>query len=109
MALIDETQEDMRKIVPKHDHGLVKEDLGRKEGLRREIKRATDDIIGKMKELAHSLNLAVCDSEHDEALRREVGEMERRLSELLNECDTKIQHLSDLDVKWTEFSRDAIQ
>ena len=48
-------------------------------------------------------------SEHDEALRREVGEMERRLSELLNECDTKIQHLSDLDVKWTEFSRDAIQ
>ena len=38
-------------------------------------------------------------SEHDEALRREVGEMERRLSELLNECDTKIQHLSDLDVK----------
>ena len=66
MALIDEAEEDMRKIVPRHDHGLVREDLGRKEGLRREIKRATDDIIGKMKELAHSLNVAVCDRDHSQ-------------------------------------------
>ena len=105
IKLIDETEEEMEKIIPKHDHGLVQKDLGRKESLKKEIKRATDDIIDKMKELAKTLNVAVGNDEQDEALRREVAEMERRLSELLNECDTKIQHLSDLNIKWTEFNK----
>ena len=105
VRLIDETEEEMKKIIPKHDHGLVQKDLGRKESLKKEIKRATDDIIDKMKELAKALNVAVGNDEQDEALRREVAEMERRLSELLNECDTKIQHLSDLNIKWTEFNK----
>ena len=105
MRLIDETEEEMQKIIPKHDHGLVQKDLGRKESLKRKIKRATDDIIDKMRELAKTLNVAVGSDEQDEALRREVADMEKRLSELLNECDTKIQHLSDLNIKWTEFNQ----
>ena len=31
--------------------------------------------------------------------------MEQRLSELLDECDTKIQNLTDLNIKWTEFNK----
>ena len=105
IRLIDETEVEMKKIIPKHDHGLVQKDLNRKESLKKDIKRATDDIIDKMKELAKTLNVAVGNDEQDEALRREVAEMEQRLSELLNECDTKIQNLSDLNIKWTEFNR----
>ena len=74
VRLIDETEEEMKKIIPKQDHGLVQKDLERKESLRKEIKRATDDIIDKMKALAETLNIVVGDDDQDAALRKEVRE-----------------------------------
>ena len=72
LALLDESEVELKKIIPKHSQVMVQEDLKTKQSLKNEIKKATDDIMVRMKELADTLN-SVADTEQQAALNDEVG------------------------------------
>ena len=38
-----------------------------------------------------------------------MAELEARLNQLLSQCDDKIKHLEDLNIKWTNFSRNLAE
>ena len=38
-----------------------------------------------------------------------MAELEARLNQLLSQCDEKIKHLEDLDIKWTNFNRNLAE
>eukprot|EP00095_Tigriopus_kingsejongensis_P001452 maker-scaffold207_size258870-snap-gene-1.17 protein:Tk01452 transcript:maker-scaffold207_size258870-snap-gene-1.17-mRNA-1 annotation:"PREDICTED: nesprin-1-like" len=104
LRLIDDSEFELNKAVPQHDHKEVKLQLRVKKNLKEEIGKATEDILGKMRELADALSTAA-NPEQQSALSDEMNAMEQKLRDLLEECDEKIQHLGELDVKWTEFHK----
>ncbi len=55
VKLLDDAEKELRKLVPKHDHKKVQSDLKINKEMRDDIKRATDDMMGKMRELSETL------------------------------------------------------
>ena len=55
VKLLDDAEKELQKLVPKHDHKKVQSDLKINKEMRDDIKRATDDLMGKMRELSETL------------------------------------------------------
>jgi len=51
IKLLDDAEVELHKIVAKHNHKAIQSDLKIKKDIRDDIKRATDDLMVKMKEL----------------------------------------------------------
>ena len=69
--LIEEAETELSKIIPKKSHQEIKDDLASKQHLRDEVKKATEDILVKMKELSETL-AAVASAEQQQSLSNEV-------------------------------------
>jgi nesprin-1 len=95
VKLLDDAEKELRKLVPKHDHKKVQSDLKINKEMRDDIKRVTDDLMGKMRELSETL-ASVASQEQQDAFSKEMSELEARLNELLTQCDDRIKHLGIL-------------
>jgi hypothetical protein len=72
LHLIEEAEEELHKIIPKRSHKDVKDDLAAKQHIREEVKKATEDILLKMKELSDTLaNIATADQQ--DSFNKEVS------------------------------------
>ncbi len=71
LRLLDETEQELERVVPRKNQADVQADLRAKQDTRTELKRATDDILSKMKELVDTLN-SVAGKEQQAALESEV-------------------------------------
>lgn len=76
MALLDETESDLTKAMTKPSQVQVQKELKSKEELKTELKKATDDILKKMRELTDALNNVCSESEQD-ALEKEVSHVQK--------------------------------
>lgn len=75
IKLIDEAETELHKLIPSHSHHQVKESLVAKQQMREEVKRATEDVLTKMKELSETLQ-TVAASEHQDNLGKEVSKFD---------------------------------
>jgi nesprin-1 len=71
LNLIDETEIEMKRVIPIRTHVEVRQELKSKANMRDELRKATDEVLGKMKELAETLN-SVSSEEQQAALEKEV-------------------------------------
>ena len=72
LHLIEEAEEELHKIIPKRSQKDVKDDLAAKQHIREEVKKATEDILLKMKELSDTLaNIATADQQ--DSFNKEVS------------------------------------
>jgi len=71
LKLIEEAEVELHKIIPKKSHQEIKDDLANKQHLRDEVKKATEDILVKMKELSETL-ASVASAEQQQSLSNEV-------------------------------------
>ena len=108
MKLLSEAENEIQKIVPKHNHKDIQKDLKINKEMRDDIKRATDDLMTKMKELSETL-ATVASREQQDEFAKEIEELEARLNELLSACDEKIKRLEDLNIKWTNFNKNLAE
>ena len=104
IKLLEDAEVELQKIVPKHNHKAIQSDLKINKDMRDDIKRATDDLMVKMKELSETL-ATVASKEQQEEFAKEMAELEARLNDLLSACDDKIKRLEDLNIKWTNFNK----
>ena len=102
--LLEDAEAELVKIVPKHSHKKIQSDLKVNKEMRDDIKRATDDLMVKMRELSETL-ATVASKEQQEEFAKEMAELEARLNELLASCDEKIKTLESLNVQWINFNR----
>ncbi len=70
-GLMDETEAELARVMPRRTQADVREDLERKKAVKNELRKATDEVLGKMKELADTLN-SVSSEEHQAELENEV-------------------------------------
>ena len=75
VKLLDDAEKELQKIVPKHNHKLIQSDLKINKEMRDDIKRATDDLMGKMKELSETL-ASVASQEQQQEFAKEMAELE---------------------------------
>ena len=108
MKLLGDAETEIQKIVPKHNHKDIQKDLKINKEMRDDIKRATDDLMTKMKELSETL-ATVASKEQQDEFAKEIEELEARLNELLSACDEKIKRLEDLNIKWTNFNKNLAE
>ena len=71
LKLIDEAETELEKIIPKKNHREIKDDLANKQHLRDEVKKATEEILVKMKELSETL-ASVATAEQQDSFSKEV-------------------------------------
>ena len=71
LKLIEEAEVELHKIIPKKSHQEIKDDLANKQHLRDEVKKATEDILVKMKELSETL-VNVASADQQQSLSNEV-------------------------------------
>ena len=84
MQLIDETETELNKVIPKTSHAAIQTELKTKQQLRAELEAATGDILAKMRELADTLN-SVAGDEQQAALESEVkNELIYSFEDILN-------------------------
>ena len=102
--LLQEAEIELFKVVPKHSHKMIQNDLKTQKEMRDDIKRATDDMMVKMKELSETLATVASKDQQDE-FAKEMAELEARLNELLASCDEKIKTLESLNIQWINFNR----
>ena len=102
--LLEDAETELFKIVPKHSHKKIQTDLKVNKEMRDDIKRATDDLMVKMKELSETL-AAVASKEQQDEFAKEMAELAARLNELLVSCDEKIKTLEGLNIQWINFNR----
>ncbi len=69
--LMEETEAELARVIPRETQADVREDLGRKQAVRDELRKATDDVLGKMRELADTLN-SMAGEEKTAELEKEV-------------------------------------
>ena len=86
IKLLENTEVELQKIVPKHNHKAIQSDLKINKDMRDDIKRATDNLMVKMKELSETL-ATVASKEQQEEFAKEMAELEARLNDLLSACD----------------------
>ena len=55
-ALVEETEAELARVMPRETQAEVRDDLRRKQEVKDELRKATDEVLGKMKELAETLN-----------------------------------------------------
>ncbi len=128
VGLMEETEAELARVMPRETQADVREDLRRKQEVKDELRRATDEVLGKMRELAETLN-SVAGEKQQAELEKEVSfkrsffftltlvacfntfcffsqmaDMQKKLNNLLEECDEKIKHLEDLNIKWSDFN-----
>ena len=75
IKLLDDAEVKLHKLVPKHNHKAIQSDLKIKKDMRDDIKRATDDLMVKMKELQETL-ANVASQEKQEEFAKEMAELE---------------------------------
>ena len=108
MKLLEDAEQELQKIVPKYNHKKIQNELRSRKDMREDIKRATGELMGKMREISDTL-ASVASKEQQDEFAREMADLEARLNELLSQCDEKIRHLEDLNVKWTNFSKNLAE
>ena len=86
IKLLNDAEVELHKIVPKHNHKAIQSDLKINKDMRDDIKRATDDMMVKMKELSETL-ATVASKEQQDEFAKEMVELEARLNDLLSACD----------------------
>ena len=69
--LLEDAEAELVKLVPKHSHKKVQNDLKVNKDMRDNIKRATDDLMGKMMELSETL-ATVASKEQQEEFAKET-------------------------------------
>ncbi len=72
LQLIEDAETELHKIIPKKSHQEIKDDLAAKQHIREEVKKATEDILVKMKELSDTL-ANVATAEQQESFSKEVS------------------------------------
>ena len=102
--LMEDAEEEIQKLVPKHNHKAIQKDLSANKKMRDDIKSATDDLMIKMKELSETLATVASKDQQDE-FAKDIHELEERLNELLSACDEKIKNLEHLNIKWNNFNK----
>ena len=108
VKLLEEAETEIQKIVPKHNHKAIQNDLKINKEIRDDIKKATDDLMTKMKELSETL-ATVASKEQQDEFAKEIAELEARLHELLTACDEKIKNLEHLNIKWANFNKNLAE
>ena len=88
VKLLNDAEKELQKLVPKHNHKKIQTDLKINKEMRDDIKRATDDMMSKMRELSDTL-AGVASKEQQEEFSKEMAELEARLTELLTQCDDR--------------------
>ncbi len=72
---MEEAEAELARVLPpggKAQQQEVREDLDRKQAVRDELRKATDEVLAKMKELAETLN-SVSGKEQQQELEKEVS------------------------------------
>jgi adenylate kinase family enzyme len=71
LQLIADAETELEKIIPRKSHQQIKDDLVSKQHLREEVKKATEDVLVKMKELSETL-ASVATAEQQDSFSKEV-------------------------------------
>merc|ERR1712083_859158 len=50
--LLEDVEVELQKIIPKHNHKMIQHDLKAKKQIKEEVKKATDELLVKMKEIS---------------------------------------------------------
>ena len=108
IKLLDDAEVELLKIVPKHNHKAIQSDLKINKDMRDDIKRATDDLMVKMKELSETL-ATVASKEQQDEFAKEMADLEARLNTLLSACDEKIKSLENLNIRWSNFNKNLTE
>ncbi len=108
VKLLEEAETELQKLIPKHNHKAIQSDLKINKDMREDIKRTSDDLMIKMRELSDTL-ATVASKEQQNEFAKEMAELEARLNDLLAQCDEKIKHLVDLNIKWTNFNKNLVE
>ena len=73
VKLLDDAAEELHKLLPKHNHKKIQSDLKINKEMRDDIKRATDDLMVKMKELSDTLaSVASQEQQVDQIYRKYI-------------------------------------
>ncbi|QQP31638.1 Nesprin1like [Caligus rogercresseyi] len=104
-ALIRDTKgEFMKPLESPFDHEGILKDLKAKRSLREDVKAKTGDLLRNMKLIVAELETVSMDLGKSR-LDNEITDLELDLQKLFNDCDEKLDVLTDLDLKWSAFNK----
>lgn len=93
----------MKQLVPKHDPKKLAHDLRVKQEMSIALREATEDMLKRLRTLADSL-ANVSSPAQSGVLEKEISEIERRMREILDLMEQKVQNLGQLNEKWNNLA-----
>jgi len=99
MQLLGQAEEELKKIVPKHDPKQVAADLRAKQDMSAALREATENMLKRLRDLAQSLG-EVSGPDKQPVFEKEVEEIEERLKSMLDLLDDKVKNLGQYNEKW---------
>jgi nesprin-1 len=103
MLLLEQAEDELKKIVPKHDPKLVAADLRAKQDMSVALREATENMLKRLRDLAQSLG-EVSGPDKQPVFEKEVEEIEERLKSMLDLLDDKVRNLGQYNEKWNDLA-----
>lgn len=103
LALLEQADRELQKLVPRHDPKMLAAELRTKQDMSVALREATEDMLKRLRDLSQSLSNVSSPAQRP-VLEKEVKEIERRMREMLDLMEAKVQHLGQYNEKWASLT-----